>query len=170
MFYPYSPIRQVDLCQLSMNGGANYAAQHFSAQLVVSAPLSADNKSQATAPLGVHMEFKSKEQNPNLDEVFDVDPKEVNDLHEQISIIDVRRPDEYTGELGHIAGSRLITLDTLSHHIQSLQKDKPIVFVCRSGARSANAASMAVSYGYDKVYNMKGGMIAWNEYGLDVEY
>lgn len=116
------------------------------------------------------MEFKSKEQNPNLDEVFDVDPREVNDMQEQLAIIDVRRDDEYTGELGHIPGSRLITLDTLIGHIQSLPKNKPIVFICRSGARSANAASMAMAHGFNDVYNMKGGMILWNEYGLDVEY
>lgn len=116
------------------------------------------------------MEFKSKEQNPNLEEVFDVDPKEVNDFQEQLALIDVRRPDEYTGELGHIPGSRLITLDTMNAHIQSLPKNKTIVFVCRSGARSANAASMALAHGFSDVYNMKGGMILWNEYGLDVEY
>lgn len=116
------------------------------------------------------MEFKSKEHNPNLEEVFDVDPKEVCDNQEQLSLIDVRGADEFTGELGHIPGSRLVTLDTLQANIQSLSKNKPIVFICRSGARSAKAASLAMSHGYTNVYNMKGGMILWNEYGLDVEY
>lgn len=116
------------------------------------------------------MDFKTKEQNPQFDEVFDIDPKEVCDNQEHVALIDVRRPDEFTGELGHIAGSRLVTLDTLNAHINSLPKDKPIVFICRSGARSANAASMAMAHGYTEVYNMKGGMIMWNEHGLDVEY
>lgn len=116
------------------------------------------------------MEFKSKENNPNLEEVFDVDPKEVCDNQDQLALIDVRRPDEFTGELGHIPGARLVTLDTLQANIQSLPKNKTIVFVCRSGARSANAASLAIAHGFNDVYNMKGGMILWNEYGLDVEY
>lgn len=116
------------------------------------------------------MEFKSKEYNPTFEEVFDIDPQEVSKNQASVSLIDVRRPEEFNGELGHIPGSRLITLDTLNAHIQSLPKDKPIVFVCRSGARSANAASTAMAHGYTQVYNMKGGMILWNEYGLDVEY
>lgn len=116
------------------------------------------------------MDFKTKEHNPNFEEVFDVDPKEVCDNADQIAIIDVRRDEEYTGELGHIAGSRLVTLDTLQGEIHSLPKNKPIVFICRSGARSATAASLAISHGYTNVFNMKGGMIMWNEYGLDVEY
>jgi rhodanese-related sulfurtransferase len=116
------------------------------------------------------MEFKTKEQNPQVEDVYDVDPKEVSDHQENLELIDVRREDEYVGELGHIPGSRLVTLDTLNAHINSLSKTKTIVFVCRSGGRSASATAMALAHGFNNVYNMKGGMILWNEYGLDVEY
>lgn len=116
------------------------------------------------------MNFTTKEQNPNFEEVFDLDPKEVYDNQTHIALIDVRRSDEFNGELGHIPGARLLTLDTLPAQIHSLPKDKTIVFICRSGMRSANAASLALSHGFKSVYNMKGGMILWNEYGLDVEY
>lgn len=116
------------------------------------------------------MTFKTSEQNPYFEEILDVDPKEILDHQENLELIDVRQEEEYFGELGHVPGSRLLTLDMLPAQIQSLSQKKPIIFICRSGGRSANAASLAHAHGYKNVYNMKGGMILWNEYGLDVEY
>lgn len=115
------------------------------------------------------MEFTSQTANPNFGEVWDVDPQEVLKLKNQLTLIDVRRPDEFTGELGHIPGSTLLTLDQLPQKIETLAKDKPIVFVCRSGARSAQAAAFAKDNGFNDVFNMKGGMLLWNEYGLAIE-
>lgn len=115
------------------------------------------------------MEFTSQTQNPQFSEVSDVDPKEVFETQGKTTLIDVRRPEEFTGELGHVPGSRLITLDQLPTHIESLAKNKPIVFICRSGARSAQATAFALENGFTDVYNMKGGMLLWNEYGLQTE-
>ncbi len=115
------------------------------------------------------MEFTSKKPNPQFPEVFDVDPKEVLSSQGKVQLIDVRRPDEYTGELGHVPGASLMTLDQLPGKIESLSKDKPIVFICRSGARSAQASAFALDNGFNQVYNMKGGMLLWNEYGLQIE-
>ena len=79
-------------------------------------------------------------------------------------IIDVRRPDEYTGELGHVEGSRLVTLETdFEKTLPTLNRDETYVFVCRSGKRSTNATLFAMQAGFKKVYNLEGGMIAWNE-------
>ncbi|MGE4130194.1 MAG: rhodanese-like domain-containing protein [Bdellovibrionales bacterium] len=50
-----------------------------------------------------------------------------------------------------------------------MPKDKTVVFVCRSGARSGRATAFAFEQGFKYVYNMKGGMIRWNELNLEVE-
>lgn len=115
------------------------------------------------------MEFTSKTKNPNFPEVLDIDPQEVFAKKNQVVLVDVRRSDEFTGELGHIPGAQLLTLDQLPVKINSLPQDKTIVFVCRSGGRSAQATSFALESGFDSVYNMKGGMLLWNEQGLQVE-
>ena len=71
-------------------------------------------------------------------------------------IIDVRSVNEYQG--GHIRGSRNIPLDAISSRISEIKKmNKPVITVCRSGARSGKAKSMLASAGLT-VYN--GG--AWN--------
>jgi rhodanese-related sulfurtransferase len=115
------------------------------------------------------MEFTSQTENPQFPEVLDLDPKEVLEKQDQLTLIDVRRADEYIGELGHIPGAQLLTLDQLPMKIDSLPQDKPIVFICRSGARSAQAASFALESGFETVFNMRGGMILWNEYGFETE-
>ena len=50
-----------------------------------------------------------------------------------------------------------------------IPKDKTVVFVCRSGGRSARATAHALEHGYTNVYNLKGGMILWNELHLETE-
>lgn len=80
------------------------------------------------------------------------------------TLIDVRRPDEFNGELGHIEGAILKTLgDELSHFLKSESKNKKILFICRSGNRSGQATLEAMSLGFTDVFNMEGGMIYWNE-------
>lgn len=112
--------------------------------------------------------FKSKMNNPDVPGVEDIDPKELWENRTQVKIVDVRRPDEYTGELGHIEGAELIVLDTLPERIGELDKNQTIVFVCKSGGRSGRATAFARSQGFDKVFNMKGGMLLWNQMDLAV--
>jgi rhodanese-related sulfurtransferase len=84
-----------------------------------------------------------------------------------IAIIDVRRPDEFTGELGHVKDAKLSTLETsFGQDINAWPRDATYVFVCRSGARSARATAYAQSLGFKDVYNLEGGMIAWNAENL----
>jgi glyoxylase-like metal-dependent hydrolase (beta-lactamase superfamily II)/rhodanese-related sulfurtransferase len=79
-------------------------------------------------------------------------------------IVDVRNPDEYTGELGHIQGSINIPLMELADRYQELADDKgqQIVLVCRSGVRSTTAAALLTGFGFKQVYDLKGGMVRWN--------
>lgn len=82
-------------------------------------------------------------------------------------LIDVRGSDEFNGELGHIPGATLQTLgDDLESFLKSENKDTPIMFICRSGARSAAATRLARQMGFQEVYNMEGGMIYINMMGL----
>lgn len=113
--------------------------------------------------------FQSSRPNLLLPEVTDVDPKEVHQLQTDLFIVDVRSEGELIGELGHISLSHHIPLDELAERLDELPDDdnQTTVFICRSGGRSSRAAEMALSQGRKNVYNMAGGMIAWNELGFE---
>ena len=87
-----------------------------------------------------------------------------------VVIIDVRTPPEVKSE-GKIPNSILIPLGTLSRQIDKLKKykDKKIIVYCRSGNRSVSAARILKSLGFDKVYNLKGGIINWKKHNLPVK-
>ena len=71
-------------------------------------------------------------------------------------ILDVREPDEWaTGTLPDAIG---ISLGTVPHRIDGLDKSKPILVVCRSGARSGQAAEFLVRAGFRQVANLAGGI------------
>lgn len=115
------------------------------------------------------IQFETAEDNLHHHGVKDIDPHELDKKRSQVCLIDVRQPEEFTGELGHIPGSQLIVLDTLSEHMNEIPKNKTVVFVCRSGGRSARATAFATGHGYQSVYNLKGGMLLWNELHLKTE-
>ena len=82
----------------------------------------------------------------------------------KIRLIDVRRPDEFNGELGHIAGAELVTLGAdLNQFLEKNDRSQEIIFVCRSGGRSGQATADSLRLGYKFTANMTGGMIQWNE-------
>ncbi len=86
-------------------------------------------------------------------------------------LIDVREEDEYRGELGHIAGARLIPLKELPERTDELanMKGSDIVAICRVGVRSATAAAILTGLGFEHVWNLKGGMLEWKDAQLPVE-
>lgn len=110
---------------------------------------------------------------PDLGRLNAVRQRDARSVHDELNtagaprIIDVREEEEYTGELGHIPRSRLIPLKDLQYQIneQNIDKDDPIIVVCRSGVRSTTAAAMLTGMGYTRVSNLKGGMLAWKEAG-----
>ncbi|MFT7626356.1 MAG: sulfur dioxygenase [Myxococcota bacterium] len=79
-----------------------------------------------------------------------------------LDVIDVRGADEFNGELGHIADAQLIPLDTLEQSLPDLDRQRPLLVVCRSGKRSARAAARLADHGFAAVFNLDGGMQAWN--------
>ncbi len=82
----------------------------------------------------------------------------------KVRLIDVRRPDEFNGEYGHIEGAELITLGPdLTNFLVNGNRSEEIVFVCRSGGRSGTATAESIKLGYKFTINMAGGMIRWTE-------
>jgi len=107
-----------------------------------------------------------------VDGIPEITPRELNRHlgREEVRIIDVRRPDEYNNELGHIHGSELIPLgDELSKFLLSADPDQEIVFVCRSGGRSNQATIESLQLGYTNTANLVGGMLRWNDENLPTE-
>jgi glyoxylase-like metal-dependent hydrolase (beta-lactamase superfamily II) len=109
-----------------------------------------------------------------LSEVRQLTPQEVQALGSGPAgptILDVREPDEFTGPLGHIPGSQLIPLKELARRVDELEpsKQRRLIAVCRSGVRSTTAAAILTSMGFEQVFNMKGGMLAWNDAKLPVK-
>ncbi len=81
-------------------------------------------------------------------------------------VLDVRTPEEYSSERLSFADA-LIPIDSLERETVKLPLDKalPIYTFCRAGRRSALAANFLVSIGYENVYNVTGGIIAWKQAG-----
>ena len=99
----------------------------------------------------------------------DYTPQQVFELIEgraDFQLIDVRQPDEH--EAGRIAGDRLVELAQLAAQADSIDRDRPVVFYCRSGSRSAMAAEAFRGAGYE-AHNMDGGLIEWERAGLPLE-
>ena len=98
----------------------------------------------------------------------DYTPRQVSELIAagEIQLIDVRAPHEH--EAGRIAGDRLIELSRLSEEQGAIDRDRPIVFYCRSGGRSAMATEAFLQAGYD-AHNMSGGLLEWDADGLPLE-
>lgn len=103
-------------------------------------------------------------------EVEEIDPSALRDwlrdAPDTIHLVDIGEPGEY--RTWHIQHAVSIPLRKLTKRIEELPKDKTIVFVSRTGRRSALAVTMAQDYGYVDLYNLHGGMLAWQAAGLPV--
>ncbi len=82
------------------------------------------------------------------------------------AVIDVRRP--YEWDAGRIEGARHIEMNELAGEAEAVPRDRPVLFYCRSGNRSALAATAFRQAGWD-AYNLAGGLQAWVEHGLDLD-
>jgi|SRR5271169_2893941 len=77
-------------------------------------------------------------------------------------VIDVREP--YERDAGHIEGSRHIELVRLSAEADSIERERPVIFYCRSGVRSEMAAQALRAAGFE-AYSMSGGLVRWAREG-----
>ncbi len=87
-----------------------------------------------------------------------IDPGALARDTDQFQVVDVRYPNEW--EAGHIQGARHIPVDYVLDRLEELDRTRPVVTVCRSGDRSAEAAKELRGEGFD-VRNLEGGMQAW---------
>lgn len=81
-------------------------------------------------------------------------------------LVDVREPYEHAA--GRIAGDRHVELEALAAEAETIDRDHPVVFYCRVGARSGMAAQAFAASGWD-AYNLSGGIVAWVTAGLGIE-
>lgn len=100
--------------------------------------------------------------------IWEILPQALFELKEPVQVIDVRQPEEYSGPLGHIAGAKLIPLGELAQRAPEIDRERPAVMVCRSGARSAQATVILQRAGFERVANMTGGMLRWRSEGHPV--
>lgn len=109
--------------------------------------------------------------NPKIvDDVPEITPEDLNLHLGHVTLLDVRRPEEFNGELSHIPGSLLVTLGPdLDRFLQSRNKEDEIVFICRSGARSGRATLQSREIGFLNTVNLQGGMLLWNQKKLPLE-
>lgn len=82
-------------------------------------------------------------------------------------LIDVREVDEFTA--GHVPGTINIPLSEFKQRYDEISEDSPVVLVCQSGGRSAQAAMFLASMGYEDLYNFSPGTKGWIARGLPVE-
>jgi rhodanese-related sulfurtransferase len=102
--------------------------------------------------------------------ITNIAPEAALNRLQEFRIIDVRRPDEFNDQLGHISGAKLCTINESSFKktLVALNTAKTYLFVCRSGGRSSRAARIAQTLGFSHIYNLEGGMLAWNKCTLPV--
>ncbi len=98
-----------------------------------------------------------------------LEPKEFTkeiSLNTNSQIIDVRTPEEFSGE--HINNARNINWNNpdFQSEVSKLDKNKPVFVYCLSGGRSAKAASKLASMGFENIYDMNGGMVKYISEGL----
>ena len=101
--------------------------------------------------------------------IWEVQPNWLEEHAGEVQIVDVREPDEFNGPLGHVEGAKLLPLGQLADQMKALRKEVPIVTVCRSGARSAQATLILAKGGFEKVANLSGGMLRWRTQRFAVE-
>ena len=88
---------------------------------------------------------------------------------DEVVIVDVREPHEFI--LGHIDGAINTPLGKFKDQLKTLEtyKNKDILVVCQSGTRSVPAAKMLVSAGFEKVFNLDGGMQSWEDHKFPIK-
>lgn len=101
--------------------------------------------------------------------IWEVQPQWLEEHMREVQIVDVREPEEFIGLLGRISGARLLPLGSVTARAGDLAPGLPVVTVCRSGARSAQASVLLRKAGHAKVANLAGGMLRWKAQGFRVE-
>ena len=100
--------------------------------------------------------------------LWEIEPTALQERLGSVQLIDVREPAEFTDALGHIEGAVLLPLADLATRLGEIDAARPVVTVCRSGTRSAQAVVLLQRAGFKQVANLAGGMLRWRAEGLAV--
>ena len=100
--------------------------------------------------------------------IWEIEPMALLEHAAQVQIVDVREAPEFIDRLGHLPQARLVPLSQLMDRLGELDRQRPVVAVCRSGVRSAQASVLLAKAGFERVANLAGGMLRWNGEGLPV--
>lgn len=101
--------------------------------------------------------------------LLEIQPEALEECGQSVQVLDVRETAELTGPLGHIKGAIPIPLGELAARAGELDRTRPVVAVCRSGSRSAQAVALLGKAGFDRVANLAGGIQRWRAGGHAVE-
>ncbi|HIK17003.1 MAG TPA: rhodanese-like domain-containing protein [Leptolyngbyaceae cyanobacterium M33_DOE_097] len=110
------------------------------------------------------MKSKTKQPKTKALNPTSLTPTQLLSRQNQLKIIDVRGWLEYV--MGHIPNAERFNRNRI---LKTIDKDEPIAITCLSGHRSAITAQWLVNQGYTKVYNLQGGLLAWQSAGLPVK-
>ncbi|WP_116812357.1 molybdopterin-synthase adenylyltransferase MoeB [Steroidobacter cummioxidans] len=86
-------------------------------------------------------------------------PAELRELLGQVAIVDVRSPSEFG--VSHLPRAVNIPVSDVQRRFDEIPRDQPVVFICRSGARSMTASAIATRAGLTEVAHLEGGLLGW---------
>jgi len=108
--------------------------------------------------------IRGEEHTSDMSGVPEIGPREVKQMMDEkqpFVLIDVREPHEF--QICRIPGSTLIPLGEIPKRMHELDSASEIVVHCRSGQRSARAVEFLMKAGFQKIHNLKGGILAWSD-------
>ena len=97
-----------------------------------------------------------------------ISPEALSKANNGIQLIDVRKPEEFSsGHIENAVNMNFYDADFKSQ-LNSLDKTKEVYLYCRSGGRSGKTAKMMKEMGFEKIYDLEGGMINWEKNSMKV--
>ena len=102
----------------------------------------------------------------SINEIEVAELAQLKEKGETIRVIDIRQPAELNS--GIIPGSEALPMHIIPLRINEFKRDEKLIMVCRSGGRSAQACMFLQQQGYENVFNLRGGMMAWAGSGLEL--
>lgn len=127
----------------------------------VDAPVAVDSVVAADVPASADIDLL------NLSREVDVATVARIQQQEDVILLDVREPWEH--DAVHIADTLLIPMNEVPQQLDAIPTDKTVIVYCRSGNRSGQITNFLRQQGYERVHNMRGGMIAWERARYPVE-
>ncbi|MEI6351058.1 MAG: molybdopterin-synthase adenylyltransferase MoeB [Verrucomicrobiota bacterium] len=122
------------------------------------------NHPSITQPIDYHQfcgipHSNHTEEEPTMQSITAPELKQRLDAGESLVLVDVR--EKFEADICHIAGSKLIPLSEFPSRMNELDSASEIVLLCKAGARSAHALQLLKEAGFDKLWNLTGGITAW---------